>query len=131
MENKDNKTKEIKNFNVKRFTTLIEGNPCYIATVSYENKPNIAVASDIHILDEKHILISQNEMIHTPENILNNKYVVLISFNDKWGWLRLSGIAFYYTEGKYMEVCNKLFNNETATPKGVIIVEITKVETLA
>ena len=131
MENKDNKTREIKDFNIKKFATLIEGKPCHIATVSYENKPNIAVASDIHILDEKHILIYQNEMMHTPDNIITNKYVMLTSFNDKWVGLRLSGIAFYYTEGKHMELCNKLFNNETATPKGVIIVEITKVETIA
>ncbi len=109
MENKDNKTKEIKDFNIKKFATLIEGNPCHIATVSYENKPNIAVASDIHILDEKHILISQNEMIHTPDNILNNKYVMLTSFNDKWVGLRLSGIAFYYTEGKIYGIMQQTF----------------------
>ena len=45
--------------------------------------------------------------------------------------IRLTGDAKYYTEGKYFDLCNKYFNNDTATPKGVIIVKINKVEGIA
>lgn len=45
--------------------------------------------------------------------------------------LRLTGVAKYYTQGKYFDICNKYFNNETATPKGAIIVKINKVEGIA
>ncbi len=131
MNNPDNKTREIKEFNLKNYIALIEKNPCHIATISKNNRPNLSVASDIHILDEKHILISQNEMIHTPDNIQENKNVVITSFNDKWLGLRMTGKATYYTSGTYMDLCNELFNNETATPKGVIVIEVLKVETMA
>ncbi len=83
------------------------------------------------MLDDNTILISCNEMIHTPDNILRNPNVVLTSFNDKWAGLRLSGKAKYYTSGKYFKICNQLFNNETATPKGAIIVKISKIESIA
>ncbi len=43
----------------------------------------------------------------------------------------MTGKANYYTSGQYMDLCNKLFKSEKATPKGAIIVKITKVESIA
>ena len=43
----------------------------------------------------------------------------------------MTGIANYYSSGKYFELCNEYFNNETATPKGVIIIKVLKVEGIA
>ena len=94
-------------------------------------KPNLSVASDIKILDDETILISNNEMIHTPDNILHNTNVILTSFNDKWAGLRLTWIANYYTSGDFFDICNKYFNNDSATPKGAIIIKITQIEAIA
>lgn len=131
MENLDNKTKIVEDFKLGNYADLIEKNPCHIATVSDNNLPNLSVASDIKILDDETILISNNEMIHTPDNIIVNNNVVITSFNDSWAGVRLTGKARYYTDGEYFDICNKLFNNETATPKGVIIVRVEKVEGIA
>ena len=128
MINADNKTKMLDEVKLTKYVDLIEKNPIHIASVNKSNKPNLSVASDIKVLDDKTILISNNEMIHTPDNILVNKNVVLTSFSDKWAGLRMTGIAKYYISGKYFKICNDLFNNETATPKGVIIIKIKKVE---
>ena len=130
MKNSDNKTTLLNEVKLTNYISLIENNPIHIATVS-NNKPNLSVASDIKVLDDTTILISNNEMIHTPDNIIKNKNVVLTSFSDKWAGVRLTGTAKYYTSGKYFKICNDLFNNETATPKGAIIIKVKKVEGIA
>lgn len=131
MINPDNKTSLLKEVKLTNYIKLIESNPCHIATISKSNTPNLSVASDIKVLDDETILISNNEMIHTPDNILANENVVLTSFNENWAGVRLTGKASYYTQGEFFDICNKFFNNETATPKGVIIVKVKQVEGLA
>ena len=117
MINPDNKTLQIELFDLTNYKTLIENNPCHMATITKKGLPNLSVASDIKVLDNKTILIS-------------NKNCVLTSFNDQWKGLRLTGIGSYYTSGKYFDLCNEYFNNETATPKGVFIIKIKKVESI-
>ena len=131
MINPDNKTKTVQEFNLNNYKKLIENNPCHIATINDDNTPNLAVASDIKNLNNKIILISNNEMIHTPDNIIRNNNVVMTSFNGKWAGLRITGIINYQTKGQFFDKCNNLFNNDTATPKGAIIIEVTKVESIA
>ena len=131
MINPDNKTNLLNEVKLTNYISLIENNPCHIATVNNDNTPNLSVASDIKVLDDETILISNNEMIHTPDNIIANRNVVLTSFGDKWAGLRLTGVASYHTQGEYFDICNKYFNNETATQKGAIIVKVIKVEGIA
>ncbi len=130
MKNPDNKTKKIELFDLTNYKKLLENNPCHIATVTKQGLPNLAVASDIKVLDNKTILVSNNEMIHTPDNLQVNKNCVLTSFSDQWKGLRLTGVGTYHTSGKYFVLCNQYFNNETATPKGAIVMKIKKVESL-
>lgn len=131
MINPDNKTNLLNYVQLTQYKNLIENNPCHLATINKDLKPNLSVASDIKVLDDTTILISNNEMIHTPDNILDNGNVVLTSFNEKWAGLRLTGFATYYTSGEYFNICNNYFNNESTTPKGVIIVKIKQVEGIA
>lgn len=131
MKNIDNKTQLLCEVNLEPIKNLLENHPMHIATITKKNKPNLAVVSDIKVLDKKTLLLSNNEMIHTPDNILNNPNVVLTSFNEKWNGVRITGKAKYYTNGKYFDLCNELFNNETATPKGVIIILVSSIESIA
>ena len=114
---------------------LIENNPMHIATVSNDNKPNLSVASDVRVIEENKIIISHNEMVNTPKNILTNKNITLTSFNKKWEGLRMRGIANYYTDGEYYKFCEKtFFGNGEVTPfgatktQGAIVVTVEKVE---
>lgn len=114
---------------------LIENNPMHIATVSSDNKPNLAVVADVRVIEENKIIISHKEMVNTPKNILTNRNVVLTSFNEKWEGLRMAGNADYYTDGKYYDFCEKTFfgNGEVSSfgatkPKGAIVVTIEKCE---
>lgn len=121
--------------NLIEMKELIDNNPMHIATVSKDNKPNLAVVSDVRVIEENKIIISHNEMVNTPKNILTNKNIVLTSFNEKWEGIRITGIANYYTEGEYYKFCEKTFfgNGEVSPfgatkPKGAIVVTVENIE---
>lgn len=119
--------------NLFDYKELIDGKPMHIATVNKQNNPNLAVASDVKVIEENKILISVNEMVNTQENIKYNPNVVLTVFDEDYKGLRIFGKAEYYTDGKYYEVCKKTFfgNGEVSPfgatkPKGAIIVIVDK-----
>lgn len=131
MYNQDNKTKLVEGIKLNKYKKLIENNPCQIATVTSSHTPNLSVASDIKVIDDVTIIISNNEMINTPDNIIDNGLIVITSFNKEWAGVRLTGCAEYHTDGEYFNLCNEYFKNENTTPKGVFVVTIKKVEALA
>lgn len=61
------------------YQDIINNKPIHIATVTPGSNPNLAVASDVQVLDDNHLLISVNEMTHTQENIKANTKVALIT----------------------------------------------------
>lgn len=120
--------------NLFEYKNLIDGKPMHIATVNKENKPNLAVASDVKVIEKDKIIISVSEMINTQENVKYNKYVVLTVFNEKYEGLRIFGTAEYYINGEYYDLCKKTFfgNGEVTSfgatnPKGAIVVTVDKV----
>lgn len=42
-----------------KYKEIIDGKPIHIATVTPNNHPNLAVASDVLVLDDNHLLISE------------------------------------------------------------------------
>lgn len=120
--------------NLLNYKELIDGNPMHIATVNKENNPNLAVASDVKVIEENKIIISVNEMINTQENIQNNPNVVLTTFDNEYKGLRIYGTAEFITSGEYYDICEKAFfsNGEITSfgatkPKGAIVVTVSKV----
>ena len=123
--------------NLFDYQELIDDKPMHIATVNSKNNPNLAVASDVRVIEKDKIIISVNEMIHTEENIEYNPNVVLTVFDNDYKGLRIFGKANYYTDGKYYDFCMKTFfgNGEVTPfgatkPKGAIVVNVTRVEKL-
>ena len=123
--------------NLFDYQELIDDKPMHIATVNNKNNPNLAVASDVRIIEKDKIIISVNEMVHTEENIEYNPNVVLTVFDSDYKGLRIFGKAKYYTDGKYYDFCMKtFFSNGEVTPfgatkpKGAIVVNVAKVEKL-
>lgn len=113
---------------------LIDGKPMHIATVNKDNNPNLAVASDVKVIEQNKIVISVNEMVNTQENIQYNHNVVLTVFNEKYEGLRMFGTAKFYDNGEYYELCKKTFfgNGEVSPfgatkPKGAIVVTVEEV----
>lgn len=121
--------------NLEEYKDLIENKPIHIATVTKDNKPNLAVAADVRIIESDKIIVSVNEMVNTQENVKRNPNVVITVFNDEWVGLRIFGKAKYYESGKYYDFCNKTFfgNDENAPfdakkPKGALVITIDKIE---
>ena len=121
--------------NLLDYKDLINNRPTHIATVSKDNKPNLAVASNIRVLDENKLIISINEMNNTKNNIQYNDNVVLTVFNDKWAGLRIFGKGIFYESGEYYDFCYKAFfpNGKVSPcgatrPKGALVVTTNKVE---
>ena len=121
--------------NLEECKELLDNKPIHIATVTEDNNPNLAVASDVRVLNENEIIISVNEMVHTQENIKKNPNVVITAFNTDWVGLRIFGKGKFYEEGEYYDFCNNTFfsNNEVSPfgatkPKGAIVVTVEKIE---
>ena len=129
MINKDNKTTIVGFKKLAEFGKILEKFPMIISSVDNTSSPNICVVSDYCILDNKKILISNNEMVNTPDNILKNENVCLICLSSNYSGIRLRGTAKYYDSGEMFDLVKKKFENENTTPKGAIVVEVLSVET--
>ena len=117
-----------------KYEKLINKRPTHIATVRPNNKPNLAIVTNILVIDKNKLVISVNEMVNTPNNIKNNPYVVLTTFNENYVGLRLFGKAKLLTSGKYYKLCEDTFYNGKVSasgatkPKGVLIITIEELE---
>ena len=130
--NEDNITKLLDEVDLTKFVHLIKVNhPIHIASVRPDGNPNLAVASDVLLLNKTQLVISNNQMIWTPHNVQQNSNVVLTSFNDKWAGIRMTGTVEYHTSGKYLDMCRELYGSATCTPRGAMVITITKIEEIA
>ena len=121
--------------NLLKYKNKINRNVMHIATVNKENNPNLAVATNVLVLDENRIIISINEMINTQKNVQYNANVVLTVFDKNYIGLRLFGTAKFYKSGKYYDLCKEEFfpNGKISPcgatrPKGAMIITILKME---
>ena len=121
--------------NLLKYKEIINRNVMHIATVNKNGNPNLAVATNVLVLDENKIIISINEMINTQENVQYNKNVALTVFDKKDKGLRLFGTAKFYKSAKYYDLCKKEFfpNGKISPcgatkPKGAMIITILRVE---
>lgn len=120
--------------NLFEYKKLIDGNLMHIATVNERNDPNLAVATDVKVIDENKIIISVNEMINTQQNIKHNHKVVLTVFDKNNKGLRIFGTAKFFIDGKYYDICkNTFFSNGEISPfgatkpKGAIVVTVNNI----
>lgn len=121
--------------NLLDYKEIINNKPTHIATVNKDGNPNLAVVSNIRVLDEKRIIISVNEMSNTPKNIEYNDNVVLTVFNEQWVGIRMFGNGKFYNSGEYYDYCFKTFfpNGKVSPfgatkPKGAMVITINKIE---
>ena len=120
--------------NLFDYKDLIDRKPMHIATVNKDNNPNLAVVSNVIVIEENKIIISVNEMVNTQKNIQYNPNVVMTVFNSEYKGLRIFGTAKFYEEGKYYDFCQKTFfkNGKVSPcgatkPKGAMVVTVSSV----
>ncbi|MFC1750107.1 pyridoxamine 5'-phosphate oxidase family protein [Pseudomonadota bacterium] len=104
---------------------LIEQNAVVIATK--DKKVHQIVVIYVKVVEEK-IIITDNYMKKTIENIKKNPDVNLLIFDRRWPEDKfkseeIHGKAEYYTEGKWLDLVKKLPENADMPCKGVLVVK--------
>ncbi|KKQ50927.1 MAG: Pyridoxamine 5'-phosphate oxidase-related FMN-binding protein [Parcubacteria group bacterium GW2011_GWD2_38_11] len=105
---------------------IIEKNPLTIATVDRSGKPNVSVVAFVKVVSENEVLITDNYMAQTKQNILQNKNVCLAVWDKKWNGVKIIGKTKYFSSGKWKEYVEKMKENKGLSAKGAIIVKISK-----
>jgi predicted pyridoxine 5'-phosphate oxidase superfamily flavin-nucleotide-binding protein len=118
----------MKNENVK--FKDIEGKVIFLATASKKRTPNIIAAEVNKITDDGLIIITDNQMGRTVENILTTKKAAILFTNNKKIWWRIFVDADYQTNGEWLEFVKGLETNKKWTPKGVLVLKIKEVDDL-
>lgn len=115
----------------KEIKKLIEENPLAFATVDEAGKPNVIAVADVKVVSKNQILITNNYMRQTKENLKKNNNVCLAVWDKDWNGYKLVGTAEYFAEGKWYEIVKKIPENKEEPCKGAILVNVTKIKKLA
>ncbi len=106
---------------------LLNRRKIVVLATSKDNQPR-AIFVEINKAENDEIVITNNEMKATQENILANKKVFILAFEEDYHYgLKISGEAEYHTEGKYFDFVKNLETNKKYSPKGAIVVKTKEV----
>jgi len=112
----------------KEIKKIIEKNPVALATTDEKGNPYCIAVADVKVIDNK-LLIGDNYMKNTIENIKNNKNVCLVVWNKDLVGYQLKGSAEYFKEGKWLELVKKIHKGYPA--KGAIVIDIKQIKKLS
>jgi len=111
---------------------MIEKNPLALSTTNKEGKPHVIAVTDVKLIDENQLLIGNNFMKKTIDNIKNNPNVSLAVWDNKKGskaeGYGIDGIAEYYEKGKFLDMIKKI--HQGCPARGAIVVNIKKISKL-
>lgn len=98
-----------------------------LATSNLQGKPR-AIFVEVNKAKGDQIIITDNEMVTTKKNLLENKQVALLAFEEDYSYcLKILGEAEYYTEGRYFNFVKNLETNKDYSPKGAVVITIKEV----
>jgi len=111
----------------KQKELLSRRNLIVLATSGLDEQPR-AIIVEINNTEEDKIIITDNEMGVTKDNLLvNNKVFVLANEADYSYCLKIFGTAEYFQSGRYFDFVKNLETNKKQNPKGAVVIEIDKV----
>lgn len=105
----------------------LESSTIAVSTIN-NNKPHTIFILYPKISENK-IIITDNYMKTTIENIKNNTNICLAFFQGEKGW-RINGKAKYYSSGKWLEFVKNLKENKGLPAKGAIVVDVEEIREL-
>ncbi len=114
---------------VEDIKKIIEENPLALATLK-EGKPYIIAVAYVKVKNGN-LILTNNYMKTTVENIKNNDNVGLVVWNKEWEGYQLNGKAEYFDSGEYLKFVISLEENKDESPKGAIIIKINEIKKLA
>lgn len=113
---------------------LIENNVFTLTTVGKDKSPHSIAVAYVKVVDKDKVLVSDNYMKETIENLKNNINVSLLLWNENWKKdcfsFELKGTAQYFTSGKWRDEVKKIQENRGNPAKGAVLITITKIKKL-
>ncbi len=113
----------------KQLKKTLEENPVAFATLN-NGKPHCIAVTYVKIKDDK-IVITNNYMKTTIENIKRNNNVSLCVWNKNWEGYRINGEAEYFEEGEWYDFIKSIKGNENEPCKGAIVIKINEIRKLS
>jgi len=113
---------------------IIENNALALASVNSKLEPHNIAVGFVKVVSKNQLLISDNYINETLENIKNNPNVSLVVWIRNWednciGY-ELSGKAEYFNGGKWIEKIKQIPENKDVPCKGAILITINKIKVL-
>lgn len=105
---------------------LVEENPLAFATVDNAGKPNVIGVAYVKVVSKNQVLITDNCMRQTKENIEKNNNVCLAVWDKKWNGVKLVGNAEYFTSGKWKTFVEKIPENKGLPVKEAMLITVSK-----
>lgn len=117
-----------------RIKKIIEENALGLSSVDKNGNPHNIAVGYVQVVSGDKLVITNNFLVETIENIKSNPNVALVVWNKNWkenciGY-ELKGEAEYLTSGKEVELIKKLPINKGEPCKGAIIVKVNKIKSL-
>lgn len=106
---------------------LIQNNPAALASSDLRGRVNISVVAYLKVVAGNKILITDNFMAQTKNNILKNPTACLAVWNKNWQGLKIFGKTKYYKDGEWYNFAKKMKENKNMPTKGVIVLSPTKI----
>lgn len=110
---------------------IIENNPIAFSTIDNTNKPNVIAVAAVKVVSDNQILITDNFMKQTKENLAFNNNICLAVWDKDWNGYKITGTAQYFTEGKWKQFIENMPENKGLSAKGAIIIDISNLVKLA
>jgi uncharacterized protein len=130
------KSEDIERIDLNQYKDLfgiILGKNVTLATISKNGDPNIVPIHSKHIISQNKILITDQFMNKTKDNVINHPYAIL-SIQDGDVFYRMSGKCQYESIGDYYNMGGKIIEEFAKTKninikcKGIIIMEVEKIQ---
>jgi predicted pyridoxine 5'-phosphate oxidase superfamily flavin-nucleotide-binding protein len=110
--------------NEKQIELLSRRNLVILATSSLAAEPR-AIIVEANKVEKDKIIITDNLMETTKNNLLANKNVFLLAYEEDYHYsLKILGSAEYYTSGEYFDFVRSLETNKNYLPKAAIVVTV-------
>ncbi|MEJ2267637.1 MAG: pyridoxamine 5'-phosphate oxidase family protein [Nanoarchaeota archaeon] len=104
----------------------IENNKVAVATCNKNCSPHNIVIMYAKVKDKK-IIVTDNYMKQTKENIIENNKIALVFWEGERGW-KIRGKAEYHSSGKWLDFVKSLDENKHEPCKGAIVIEVEEIK---
>ena len=114
--------------NINDIKNQLEKATIAVATIDSDNKPH-AIAIMYAKVNEDKIIITNNYMKTTIENLKKNPYISLVFWKGEKGW-RVDGKTEYYDSGKWLDFVKSMKENEGEPANGALVIEVENIKEL-